>query len=265
MMLPRISIVTLSFNQASFLAAAMESILSQGYPELEYIVVDPGSRDDSRAIIERYRDRIDRLLLDPDQGPADGLNKGFATATGAIFGYINADDLMLPGSLHRIAAHFADPVVDAILGQGCIVDRDGRAIRRAGSSRFDLVDFGHGAMTFLQQGHYFRRSAFERTAGFNIENRTCWDAELLVDMALAGVRPVNVPDSLGAFRSYAETISGNDRLAAQRTRDLARIKARALGRGPRASDRIVAPLRLMMRRLGDPAMTLAGLRARWHG
>ncbi|MEY2884040.1 MAG: glycosyl transferase family protein [Pseudomonadota bacterium] len=264
-MLPRISIVTLSFNQAPFLAAAIESILGQGYANLDYIVVDPGSRDDSRAIIDRYRGRIDTLLLEPDQGPSDGLNKGFAAATGDIFGYINADDLMLPGSLDRIAAYFADPAITAILGQGCVIDRDGKIIRRAGSSRFSLADFGHGAITYLQQGHYFRRSAYARTRGFNIDNRTCWDAELLVDMALAGVQPINVPDALGAFRLYGETITGSGRLAEQMARDIARLKARALGRGPRARDRIVAPLRLMARRLADPATTLDGLRARWQG
>lgn len=261
---PRISIVTLSFNQAPYLAAAIASIVDQGYPDLDYIVVDPGSSDGSRAIIEGYRDRITTVLLDPDQGPADGLNKGFAAATGEIFGYINADDLMLPGSLARIAAHFADPAVDAILGRGMIIDRDGRTARRAGSSRFDLADFGHGAMTFLQQGHYFRRNAFDRAGGFNIANRTSWDAELLVDMALAGVQPINVPDALGAFRLYGDTITGSGRLAVQMAKDLERIAAKALGRGRRRSDPFEARLRRLRRRLLHPAATLDGLSARWR-
>ena len=257
---PRISIVTLSFNQARFLPAAIESIVGQGYPNLDYIVVDPGSTDDSRAIIAANRAAITTVLLDPDKGPADGLNKGFAAATGEIFGYINADDLLMPGALAIIARHFsAMPEVDSLHGNGLLIDENGETRRRIATSPVNMVDFGHGAMTFVQQAHFFRPRVFP---GFNIDNRTCWDAELLVDMAVAGARFANVPDRLGAFRLYGNTITGSGRLAAQTAVDLARIQARALGRGSRATDRLVAPIRLLARRLADPAAALDGLRAR---
>jgi glycosyltransferase involved in cell wall biosynthesis len=262
MVAPRISIVTLSFNQARFLEAAFESILGQGYPNLDYIVVDPGSTDGSRDIIERWRPRLTTLLLDPDKGPADGLNNGFAAATGDIFGYINADDMMLPGSLAAIAHAFDRLDVDAILGNGILIDAKGNTRRRMKSSRFSLADFAHGAMTFVQQGHYFRRAAYDASGGFNIANRTSWDGELLVDMALAGARFANIPERLGAFRLYGDTITGSGRLAEQMARDLARINAKALGRPPQPTDRFVAPLRLLARRLADPAATLDGVRAR---
>lgn len=262
MILPRISIVTLSFNQGRFLETAITSIHDQGYPNLDHVVVDPGSSDDSRAIIARWVPRI-TALLDPDQGPADGLNKGFAAATGEIFGYINADDILLPGALATLARYFADPATDAILGNGILIDAHGRTRRTMQSSRFDLADFGHNAMTFVQQGHWFRRSAFAASGGFNIANRTCWDGELLVDMALAGVPMRNIPERLGGFRLYGETITGSGRLAEQMARDLARIHAKALGRPPVPADRIVAPLRRLARRLADPAATLAGVRARF--
>lgn len=260
---PVISIVTLSFNQARYLEEAILSITGQDYPTLDYIVVDPGSTDGSRDIIERHRSRISTVLLDPDKGPADGLNKGFAAARGEIFGYINADDLLLPGALAAVARHFgARPDLDAILGRGVLIDADGRHQRRMRSSRVSMADFGHGAMTFVQQGHFFRRAAFERAGGFNLANRTSWDAELLVDMAVAGARMANVPESLGAFRLYGDTITGSGRLAAAMAIDLARIKAKALGRGPRPLDRLEGPLRLLARRLASPAATLDGLRAR---
>lgn len=259
MKLPRISIVTLSFNQAKYLEAAITSILDQRYPNLDYIIVDPGSRDDSRTIIERYRARA-TILLDPDKGPADGLNNGFAAATGDIFGYINADDLLLPGALAAVASHFArQPLIDAICGNGILIDAEGATRRTIRTSRVDMADFGHGAMTFVQQAHFFRKSVFP---GFNVANRTCWDAELLVDMAKAGARFANVPESLGAFRLYGDTITGSGRLADQMAIDLARVQAKALGRPPSAIDRLVAPLRLFARRLADPAATLEGLRAR---
>jgi glycosyltransferase involved in cell wall biosynthesis len=266
---PVISIVTLSFNQAPFLEAALASLHDQNHPGLEHIVIDPGSTDGSRDILERWRPHLARLILDPDKGPADGLNKGFAAATGSILGYINADDLALPGSLAAIARHFSAPdAPDMILGRGLLIDREGRPRRRLRSSRLNLRDAAFGAMTFVQQGHYFTRTAFERaatlnnTGGFNPQNRTSWDWELLIDMALAGATARTVPDQLGAFRLYGDTITGSGRMAARMAADLARIRAKALGRGPRASDSTEQHLRLIARRLRDPAATLEGLAAR---
>lgn len=262
MALPRISIVTLSFNQGRFLAEAIESVLGQHYPNLDYIIVDPGSTDDSRAIIARHDGRV-KTLLGPDQGPADGLNKGFAAATGDIFGYINADDLLLPGALQIVAHHFtAHPEVGAILGNGLLLDAKGSVRRPIKSSRYSLTAFGHGAMTFCQQGHFFRRSAFAAAGGFNTANRTSWDAELLIDMGLAGVRFRNVPERLGCFRLYGDTITGSGRMAEETQRDVRRLKAKALGRAPNVRDSLVAPLYLLGRRLADPLATLDGVRAR---
>jgi glycosyltransferase involved in cell wall biosynthesis len=96
--LPRISLVTPSFNQAEFLEATLRSVLDQGYPNLEYIVVDGGSTDGSTAILERYADRLAWWVSEPDRGHGHALNKGFARATGEILGWINSDDLLLPGA-----------------------------------------------------------------------------------------------------------------------------------------------------------------------
>jgi glycosyltransferase involved in cell wall biosynthesis len=104
---PKVSIVTISYNQCAFLERAIQSVLAQNYPEVEYIVVDPGSTDGSRDIIERYRSRISKLILEPDKGPVDGLNKGFSVATGEIYGYLNADDEFLPGAIDKAMRAFA--------------------------------------------------------------------------------------------------------------------------------------------------------------
>ena len=94
----RVSIVTISYNQAQFLERTILSVLDQDYPEIEYIVVDPGSTDGSREIIERYGSRISKVILRPDRGAADGLNSGFAEASGQILGFLNSDDTLLPGA-----------------------------------------------------------------------------------------------------------------------------------------------------------------------
>ena len=145
-MLPKISIVTISFNQAEFLERAIVSVTGQAYPDIEYIVVDPGSTDGSREIIERHRHRITACSLDPDKGPADGLNKGFALSTGSILGYINADDALRPGSLAFVGEYFErHPEVDVLAGGIRITDANDRPSPRGRSAdRFDLRAYAAG-------------------------------------------------------------------------------------------------------------------------
>ena len=115
---PKISVVMVSFNQAIFLEEGLRSILEQGYPNLEFLVVDGHSTDGSVEILERYRHRLDFLLIEPDNGQSDGLNKGFARATGDIVTWVNSDDLLEPGALFRVAQEFLDHRVDMVVG-GC--------------------------------------------------------------------------------------------------------------------------------------------------
>ena len=208
---PSLSIVTISFNQALFLEECLLSVLSQQVPDVEYIVVDPGSTDGSRDILARLRDRIDTLVLEPDCGPADGLNKGFTAATGEIFGYINADDRMAPGTLDYVQRFFdSHPGVDVLCGAIRIIERHGRPQPRGRTAdRFDLARYAAGICTIGQQATFFRRRAFELAGGFNSGNRINWDGELLVDMALAGARFYSVARVLGDFRIYSGSITGS--------------------------------------------------------
>ena len=86
----KFSVVTISFNQRQYLDEALCSVLTQDYPAIEYIVVDPGSTDGSRELIESFANRLARVVFEPDQGAADGLNKGFQHASGDIFGFLNS-------------------------------------------------------------------------------------------------------------------------------------------------------------------------------
>jgi glycosyltransferase involved in cell wall biosynthesis len=136
---PRISIVTLSYNQAKFIEQAIRSVLHQGYPNLEYIVIDGGSTDVSVDIIEKYADCLAYWCSERDAGPAAGLNKGFQHATGEIFGFLNADDFYLPGSLHRIANLFrTHSSADVLCGDGYMTDVLGQARKPIYSDAWSL-------------------------------------------------------------------------------------------------------------------------------
>lgn len=205
----KFSIVTISFNQAPFLEKAIRSVIDQDYSEIEYIVVDPGSLDGSREIINRYRDRIDKVIFEPDCGPADGLNKGFSQATGQIFGFLNSDDYLLPGALAKVASAFSSANHKDVLSGHCvIVDDKDQVTSYFRSRRYSPLRYVYGAGTLAQQSTFFRADAFRRAGGFNPENRIAWDGELWVDLALSGARFGRLNQYLSAFRIYNESISG---------------------------------------------------------
>ena len=104
----KISVITISYNQSQFLERAILSVLNQEYENLEYIIVDPGSTDGSRDIIAKYKSSFSHIVFEPDQGAADGLNKGFSLASGDIFGFLNSDDMLLPRSLSEVSNFFQE-------------------------------------------------------------------------------------------------------------------------------------------------------------
>jgi glycosyltransferase involved in cell wall biosynthesis len=220
----RISIVTLSFNQLAYLREAMDSVLSQRYDDLEYIVVDPGSTDGSRELISSYADCIAHAIFEPDRGAADGLNKAFETATGDIFGFLNADDLLYPGSLRQVAEFFKENAdCDIAMGDGFTIDGAGRKIRHYRARSFTTRRFFYGGTQWLQQSTFFRAAAYRRSPKFNLENRTCWDGELFVNMASQGAKIGYIRADLAGFRIHDASISGSGRMLEQFRADSRRI------------------------------------------
>ena len=138
----KISIVTISFNQSKFLEECINSVIRQNYENLEYIVVDGGSKDNSREIISKYKDQIKIIFQETNTGPADALNLGFNNSTGELCGYINSDDFLLKNSLEKINNYFIKyPNVDLIYGNGVIVEEASFFKRRMISRDFNSNSF----------------------------------------------------------------------------------------------------------------------------
>ena len=133
--------MTISYNQGQYLERAIQSVLSQTYDNIEYILVDAGSTDESLSIIDRYRKRISSVICEPDDGPANGLNKGFSHADGDIFGYINADDYYLPDAIEKTVKFFNDhPDADIVSGHCYIVNEMTGKLSLGISDRFETAE-----------------------------------------------------------------------------------------------------------------------------
>jgi glycosyltransferase involved in cell wall biosynthesis len=206
-------------------------------PEWEHIIVDPGSTDESLEVYERLSNDPKYVIIrEPDNGPADGLNKGFAQARGKVYYYLNADDEVTPGSFTKALDLMNATGADIICGDGYLIDEDGTRIRDLHSTWHSARDYVFGASVALQQATYIRQEAFRSAGGFNPGNRLSWDGELLVDAALAGAQIRVVPERLGAFRFYPTSITGSGTSARDGRDDHDRIFRKVVGRSPRLLD-----------------------------
>lgn len=210
----KISIVTISFNQAKFLRECIDSVLNQDYQDVEYIVVDPGSTDGSRKIIDSYGDRIIKCY-EKDNGPADGLNKGFSLATGDILGYINSDDFFLDTALKQVNEIFIKHKnLDLVYGNGFIVDEKGFVKKLFISTDYSQKRLELKQFNIFQQGTFFTKKIFDRTTGFNTNNKRTWDFELFLNMQRENINYLRVNNFFGALRIYPGTITyqGNKKI-----------------------------------------------------
>jgi len=201
--LPKISVVTPNFNCSAFLEQTLLSVLDQGYPNLEYIVVDGGSTDGSLEIIERHRTRLAHVIAEPDRGHADALNKGMRLATGEVMCWINSDDLLLPGSLQRVGEMFsALPQLQWLTGQRLWMHEDGTPRTPAPLGRWSWLRFVCGDFRHIQQESTFWRRSLWQAAGGQLDESLSLanDFELwLRFFRLATLHSVDEP--LGCFRT----------------------------------------------------------------
>jgi glycosyltransferase involved in cell wall biosynthesis len=164
--LPRISIVTPTLNQADHLEDTLSSVVAQGYPNLEYVVVDGDSTDDSVGIIKRYEKDISLWISEPDGGHADALNKGFARTTGEIMGWLNSTDVYYPWTLETVADVFRDlPEVEWIEGVQSYIDVGShpKSVSELLCNRYDLL--ADLRPKIQQESVFWRRSLWERAGG----------------------------------------------------------------------------------------------------
>lgn len=209
--LPRISLVTATYNQAAYIQATIDSIVQQNYPNLEYIIMDGGSTDGTVEILRANAGRLTAWVSEPDAGQYDALNKGFARTTGDIMAYLNSDDLLCPWALHQVAAVFtACPQVSWLTsGAPLRLNPDGTVrqltLQDGYTARWFRWGWHLGAPKgwIQQESTFWRRSLWDAAGGgFDAALRYAGDFELW-DRFWQHAPLYTIPVPLGAFRMHA--------------------------------------------------------------
>ncbi len=207
--LPLVSIVTPSFNMEGYLPQTIESVLSQDYPNIEYIVTDGGSTDGTLEILKSYGDRL-QYFSAPDKGPSDAVHKGFQQARGEIFAWMGADDIYLPGAVRAgVEALLARPEIDVVYGEGNWIDDQGAVISRYPTLPFDPKDLEWDCF-ICQPASFIRASAYRR-CGLDPDVNFSFDYDLWIRMAKQGIRFEMIPQYLAGSRMHQGAKTMNER------------------------------------------------------
>jgi GT2 family glycosyltransferase len=196
----RITIITAALNPGPEVRQTIESVLGQGYPDLQYIFVDGGSRPESFAFVQPYLTRIDHLIQEPDTGISDAWNKGLARATGDVIGLINADDFLLPGALRSVASVFAaQPGMVLVHGNAQRIENGHNFIRRPMPIPLLRLALRIGTPV-VHPATFVAREVYERVGHFDTSYRVAMDYDFVLRAHLAGARFIHLDEALVGFR-----------------------------------------------------------------
>jgi glycosyltransferase involved in cell wall biosynthesis len=227
--LPRVTIVTPSFNQAQFLERTIRSVLEQDYPELEYLVMDGGSTDGSVEIIRRYAERLTYWTSGPDGGQAAAINAGWRMAHGEVLAWLNSDDFYLPGALLAVGRALRDHP-DALFAYGRTrrVDGEGLPLGTIGSAfRHRTLMYSHQLIP--QASAFFRRSAIEAVGLLDESLHYSMDLDLFLRLTRMAP-PLMLQQVLAEATIHAEAKTTRDVAIAARETHLVRLRyARGVG------------------------------------
>ncbi len=228
--LPTISIVTPSFNQGRFLDECIRSVLDQNYPNLQYVIVDGGSTDETLKVIDRHKDRLSWWVSEKDSGQADAINKGFRKCKGDLVAWINADDFYLPGALKLAAeAYRANPNASFYFGRCLRVDeksnKKGEYVQ-APELLFNRDAMIYGLNYIAQPATFIHRGRLVEAGYLNPALSWGLDSELWIK--LSGLAPaIAIPQILAASREHGQTKTSNGSFA--RIEELRQIAAQFSG------------------------------------
>jgi len=209
---PKISIVTPSFNQGQFIEETIRSVLLQNYPNLEYIIIDGGSTDNSVEIIKKYEPWLTYWVSEKDNGQPHAINKGLSHCSGEIFNWINSDDYLTSGALRIIAENFAD--CDLVAAAVMVFDgNSSTVIQPAGLSARNLI-IGSKTVNFLQPGAWLRTDKLKQIGGLNETLQYCFDWLAFIRYLHEFQDVTYLPDKVANYRLHetSKTVSSSSKM-----------------------------------------------------
>ena len=203
---PKISIITPSFNQGSFIEKTINSVLDQNYPNLEYIIIDGGSTDNTVEIIKNYENHLSYWVSEPDRGQSHAINKGLALASGELFTWLNSDDWFTPGALQKFANTFLEhPNLGMVVGAGQIVDQSGNVLYYKEPTNMitlqTLYDWMNGG-DFVQPSSMFSKAAWKHCGPLDENEHIAMDLDLWLKIAKNDFQFISVKDLLSEALSH---------------------------------------------------------------
>lgn len=176
---PKISIITVCYNSEAHIEEALQSVINQSYENKEYLVIDGGSTDGTLSIIEKYKDKIDYFVSEPDRGISDAFNKGIKAATGDIIGILNSDDFMMPDALAKVACQYEESI-DVYRGF-CIIwnEQLGTKSELHPNNRFGIPPFG---AIICHESSFISRQTYNRIGLYKVDYKYMMDLDLFIRM-----------------------------------------------------------------------------------
>lgn len=194
---PKISIITITYNSEKTLEETIQSVITQEYNNLEYLIIDGGSKDKTLEIVDKYRDKISFVISEPDKGISDAFNKGIKYATGEIIGIINSDDILCKDALSILASNY-NPDIDVYRGQCIVWNSDSNV------EKIDIPTIQYSVYKLSSHvchpSTFIRKSSYERWGGYSIDLKYMMDADILYRFYANKAKFVYVDKPLAKFR-----------------------------------------------------------------
>ncbi len=212
--LPTVSIITPSFNQARYLEATIQSVLSQDYPRIEFIIVDGGSTDGSVDVIKKYAGKLAWWVSEKDRGQTDAINKGFARAKGDVLAWLNSDDTYEPRAVGQAVKYLLDhPEVGMVYADCNYINEEGRVIGKFPAAQTDLARLRRGYVHIPQQTMFFRAELWKQIAPLDSSFYFAMDYDLWTRIASRAELKYLAGRTWANFRIHTsgKTIAADDR------------------------------------------------------
>ena len=215
---PKISIITPSYNQGQYIEETINSVLSQDYPHIEYIVVDGGSTDNTLDILKKYDGKI-LWISEKDNGQSDAIIKGFKMAKGEIFAWLCSDDLYLPGAIKRIVEYFEiHPNVGLLYGKSHYIDEDGKGIGEYPTAEFDFERMATFNVV-SQPSAFFKKEAYLQAGGVDVGLSYAMDYDLWLRVVKKS-QIEYLPEYLSSYRLHEESKTVSDIHALKQSKEI---------------------------------------------